>query len=347
MTYASLDRLRGQRNSGPLLLLGASAGYLVLAEFVNWLNDPGNLGSAFWPAAGFSLGLLLLVSPSRWGWVLAGVGLAALGSDLAHGQPLDAALFRTAGNCIEPLIGAMLLRRWGNPSGSLVPLRQLARFLVAAVVAGPLVGASIGWIGTVVAEGHVGAWDAWPRHVVGDAVGVLVVAPLLLCWKEQRIARHIGETATLAVVLLAVTLVEFGTWGEVWGNALSYPIIPLLMWAALRHGCRGAALAVFTVAQIANWSTATGHGPFVVAGGATDDAITLLQMFLVIGAVSAFVVAALVEDLVDRTDLEVRLAKLASTDELTGLPNRASLTSFLSDRLTSAVRSHWGRCVRV
>ena len=58
-------------------------------------------------------------------------------------------------------------------------------------------------------------------------------------------------------------------------------------------------------------------------------------MFLVISAVSTFVMAALVEDLVDRTDVEARLERLASTDELTGLPNRASLTSFLSGRLTS------------
>ncbi len=331
----SLDRRRGQRISGPLLLLGVAAGYLGLAEFVIWLDDAMNLGTGFWPAAGLSLGLLLLVSPSRWGWVIAGIAVAELGGDLAHGHPLDAALWFTAGNCIEPLIAALLLRRWGNPSGSLVPLRQFRRFFVAGVVVGPLVGGSIGWIGTVVALGHMGAWEAWPRYVLADAVGVLVVAPMLLCWKEQRIVRHLGETATLAAVLLAVTFVEFGTWGDVWDTALPYPIIPLLMWAALRHGCRGAVLAVFTVAQIAIWSTAAGHGPFAVAGAATGTTITLLQMFLAISAVSTFVMAALVEDLVDRTEVEVRLEKLASTDELTGLPNRASLTSFLSGRLTS------------
>ena len=235
-----LDRQRGQWISGPLLLLGVAAGYLGLAEFVIWLDDAMNLGTGFWPAAGLSLGLLLLVSPSRWGWVIAGIAVAELGGDLAHGHPLDAALWFTAGNCIEPLIVALLLRRWGNPSGSLVPLRQFRRFFVAGVVVGPLVGGSIGWIGTVVALGHMGAWEAWPRYVLADAVGVLVVAPMLLCWKEQRIVRHLGETATLAAVLLAVTFVEFGTWGDVWDTALPYPIIPLLMWAALRHGCRGA-----------------------------------------------------------------------------------------------------------
>jgi diguanylate cyclase (GGDEF)-like protein len=332
---ASLNRLRGQRIPGPLLFLGVAAGYLALAQFVLWLNDPVHLGAGFWPAAGFSLALLVLVHPRRWGWVLAGVGLAELGGDLAHGYPVDAALWWTAGNCVGPLVGAMLLRRSGNPTGALVPVRQLRRFIVSAVVVGPLVGASIGSIGTVVAIGQVGTWQAWPKYVVGDALGVLVVAPLLLCWKERRIERNLAETTTLVVTLLVATFVAFRTWGGVWDAALPYLVIPLLTWAALRHGFRGAAVAVFTVTQIANWSTATGDGPFANAGAATGHAITLLQMYVVITALSTFVLAALVEDLVDRTEAEARLERQASTDDLTGLPNRASLTSSLSARLAS------------
>jgi diguanylate cyclase (GGDEF)-like protein len=336
MSVATLDRRWDQRVPGPLLFLIVAAGYLALAQFVIWLNDPASSGAIFWPAAGFSLGLLILLHPSRWGWVLAGVAIAELGGDLARDYPLDATLLWTAGNCIEPLIGAMLLRRWGNPAGSLVPLRQLRRFFVAAVVVGPIVGASIGWLGTVVAMGHVGAWDAWPRYVVADAIGVLVVAPLLLCWKEQRIARHVAETATLAVALLAVTFVVFDTWGDVWHSPLSYPIVPLLMWAALRYGCCGAVVAVFTITQIAICSTAVGAGPFAELGANSGDTVLMLQMFLVIVAVSTLVLAALVEDLVDRTVVETRLERQASTDELTGLPNRTFLTSSLTERITSS-----------
>jgi integral membrane sensor domain MASE1 len=207
----ALDRLRIQQIPGPVLLLVVAAGYIALAQFVLWLNDPVNLGAGFWPAAGLSLALLVLLPPSRWGWVLAGVAVAELGGDLAHGYPLDASLWWTAGNCVEPLVGAMLLRRWGNPAGALVPLHQLRRFFGAAVVVGPLVGASIGSIGTVFAMGNMGMWQIWPKYFVGDALGVLVVAPLLLCWQEQRIARRLGETMTLAVALLAVTVVSFRT----------------------------------------------------------------------------------------------------------------------------------------
>ena len=318
-----------------MLLLVAAAGYLTLTEIVLWLNEPVNLGTGFWPAAGFSLALLTLVHPSRWGWVLAGVVLADFGGGLAHGYPLEAALWWTAGNCIEPLVGAMLLRRWGNPAGLLVPLRLLLRFFGAAVVIGPLAGASIGSIGTVFVVGHEGMWQVWPKYFIGDALGVLVVAPLLLCWREPRIERRRDETIAIAVALLAVSVASVRTWGEVWDPALPYFVTPLLMWAALRHGCRGAALGVFATTLIATYFTSTGHGLFVSAGASTGHAITLLQIFLVITAVSTFVLAALVEDLVDRAEVEERLERQAATDELTGLANRASLTTSLSERASS------------
>ena len=336
VTPRPLDRLRSGRLPGPLLLLGVAAGYLALAQFVLWLNDPVNLGAGFWPAAGLSLALLVRVPPSRWGWALAGVAIAEFGGDLAHGYPLDATLWWTAGNCVEPLIGAMLLRLWANPTGSLVPLRQFRRFFGAAVVAGPLVGASIGSIGTVFAMGHTGLWQVWPKYFIGDALGVLVVAPLLLCWREPRIARRLGETITLAVALPAVAVVAFHSWDDRWDSALPYLVIPLLMWTALRHGSRGAALGVVATTLIANWYTSTGDGPFAAAGAATGDAITLLQIFLVIAAVSTFVLAALVEDLVDRTEIEARLERQAATDELTGLANRTVLTATLRDRAAAA-----------
>jgi len=336
MRPVALDRFLNQQIPGAVLFLLVAASYLAFAQYVVFLNDPVNFGAGFWPAAGLSLGLLLLVRRRRWGWVLGGVAVAEFGGDLAHGYPPMAALLWTAGNCIEPLVGAVLLRRWGNGAGWLVPVHQLLRFLLAAVVFGPLAGASIGTLGTLVAVGPVGMWQVWPKYFVGDALGVLVIAPLLLCWKEQRIGRHLSETLTLGLSLLAVTVVSFDSLGYVWDSALPYLVIPLLTWAALRYGSRGAALGVFATTQIANWSTSTGDGPFAAAGAATGQAITLLQIFLVITAVSTLVLAALVEDLVDRTEVEARLARQATTDELTGLPNRTLLTRSLSERMTSS-----------
>lgn len=333
MTSALLGRVRGRAIAGPLLLVGVTITYLALAQFVIWLNDPVRLGAGYWPAAGLSLGLLMLLPRRRWGWVLAGVAIAELGGDLFRGYPLGAALLWTAANCLEPLVGAVLLHRWGNHTGALVPMTQLLRFFAAAVALGPLVGATVGSLGNLYIADHGAWWEVWAKFLIGDALGVLVIAPMLLCWRSPPIARHWQETTLLTLMLLVVACKSFFSWNGVWEAAIPYLVIPLLTWAALRYGSRGAAVSVFAVTQIANWSTATGHGHFVTAGQSTGSSIVLMQIFLSVIAATTFVLAALVEDLVDRTDVESRLQDLATTDALTGLPNRAKLVSALDVHL--------------
>lgn len=307
-----------------MLFIGVAAGYLALAQFVLFLNDPVNLGAGFWPAAGFIVGLLIVLPVRCWGWVLAGVAVAELGGDLAHGYPLGASLWWTVGNVVGPLVGALIFRRWQGVSDGLVPLLGFLRFVVAAVIMGPLVGASIGSVGTWTL-GDLDWWTIWPKYVIGDGLGVLVVAPAVLFWMWPVVIRLPSlETVVLAVCLPIVAVVAFSSWA----GELSYVVVPFLMWAALRHGNRGAALAVFTVTFIANWFTAIGDGPFVSAGDGTH-AVTQLQVFLVVAGVSTFIVAALVEDLVERSAVEADLTRQANTDPLTGLPNRAALAEVL------------------
>ena len=320
----------GQRIPGPILFVVVAGVYLALAQFVIHLNDPVNLGAGLWPAAGFTVAVLVKVPPRRWPWVLAGVFVAELGGDLAHGYPVDATLWWAAGNCIEPVVGAVLLRRWCWSSAQ-PPIRQLFRFLLAAVLIAPLVGSTVGSIGTVFALGPHGWWHVWPKYLVGDALGVLVIAPLLLWWGDHGSARGRAETATLMAALPAVSIVSFHGWSGIWVAGLPYLVIPLLTWAALRYGRRGAAASVFVVTMIANWSTATGDGPFALFGAPSGHAITLLQGFLIVAALSTFILAAIVEDLTDRTAVEKELQIQASTDALTGLPNRTAMAPALAD----------------
>ena len=316
--------LREGRIPGPLILLSVAMAYLALAQLVLWLNDPVRLGAGFWPAAGLTTAALLLLPTRRWGWVIAGVAAAELGGDLAHGYPLVASLLWTAGNCLGPLTGAALVRRFVDPRGALVPLRNLVGFLGLGVLAGSVVGASVGSLGSIVSIGNP-VWQVWPKYVVGDALGVLVVAPLLLTWRGPHLRRRWVETALLAVGLLVVPLAVFRNWGGTWDVTLPYLVLPLLSWAALRFSVRGAAWAVLWITLVANWATASGYGPFAMAGEPSGHAVTLLQIFLVIAAVSALILAALVDDLSDRDDVERALRYQARHDPLTGLPNRLRL----------------------
>lgn len=299
---------------GLALMLGVGLAYLALAQYVLVLNDVVLLGAGFWPAAGLSLASLLLLPKRRWGWAIAGVAIAEFGGDLFHGYPLGGIVVWTIGNCVEPVVGALLIRRFAKGEGDLAPLSKLMRFLLFGVTAGPLVGATIGSLGTIIYFDSAVA-QVWPKYVVGDALGVLVVAPALLAFRAQSNGRSPLERSVLVVSSLAITLLVFRNWDVSWDVTLPYLVVPFLIWGGLRFGVKGAAFIGFAVANVANWATATAYGPFALPGN-TEHAITLLQVFLLITLTSSLVVAALASDLIDRHEAERVLA--LKNAELTG-----------------------------
>lgn len=292
--------------SGVMVFLVVGLGYLALAQYVVVLNDPVNLGAGFWPAAGLTLGALLLLPNERWPWAISAIALAEFSGGLAHGYPVAASLWWTAGNCVEPFVGATLIRRFGSSRGRLVPLPNLLTFLLCGVVIAPLLGASIGSVGSITSIGNP-FWQVWPKYVIGDALGVLVVAPALLTWREPRTGRSLLETVLLVLCLSSICVLAFRNWPSVYDVILPYLLVPFLIWAALRFGIRGAAWSVLLSANAANVATALGHGSFAMVGEATGHATTLLQVFLVITAATALILAALVDDLTDRRRAEAAL----------------------------------------
>lgn len=308
------------RLPGPVIWIVTGLCYLALAQFVISLNNPVFFGAGFWPAAGLSLALLLLLPTRRWAWVLAGVATAEFGGDLLRGYPAGAASFWTLGNCIEPLVGAYLIRRFSHGGGTLAPLSQLSRFIIFGVVVGPFAGATIGSLGTILFFDS-DVWTVWSKYLVGDALGVLVIAPALLCWSERSSWRSFTERLLISTSSILVTLVVFRNWDGGWDVTLPYLIVPFLTWAGLRFGVRGVAMASFVVANVANWSTANGYGPFAISGE-TEHAVTLLQLFLGITLTASFMLAAVVSDLTDRHVAESLLS--ARNDELTAALQKLS-----------------------
>ena len=295
-----MDRL-----PGPVITVITGLAYLGLAQFVLWLNDPVLLGAGFWPAAGLSLALLLLLPTRRWAWVIAGVAAAEFGGDVLHDYPIGAASFWTLGNCIEPLLGAFLIRRFSTGGGVLTPIAQLSKFIIFGVVGGPLLGATIGSLGTIIYFDS-GVWTVWPKYLVGDALGVLVIAPALLCWMEVPQKRSYTERAVFVASSILVTLLVFRNWDGGWDVTLPYLIVPFLTWAGLRFGVRAVAMSSLAMANVANWATANGYGPFAITGE-TEHAVTLLQLFLGITITASLMLASVVSDLTDRHAAEREL----------------------------------------
>ena len=314
---------------GPAIFLAVALAYAGGSQAVVWMSSSGDLGPLLWPGAGIGLAALLLLPERRWAWVIAAVVVAGLTRTLASGHPLVPSLWWTAANGVEPLIGATLMRRFGNPRGELMPLRSLSRFVLLGVVAAPTLGSALGALGSFrfVPASSETVWQLWSQHAASHALGVLAVAPLLLTWRMRLHRRRGAETVAAGVGTVAIGLLAMQSSDSDVRLALPFMIVPMLTWSALRFGVRGAAVAVFVLTQIAAQSA--DEGPFGVAVTGAGTAVIVIPIFLIVSGCSVFVLAAVVEDLVDRTEVERQLRAQAYRDDLTGLPNRRYLTDQL------------------
>ena len=129
---------------------------------------------------------------------------------------------------------------------------------------------------------------------IGDATGVLLVAPLALAviqnWngKAELTAARWIEACVVGVILLGVATLSLGGY-----LPFAYIIMPPLLWAAVRFEFKGAAVTLALLALITAVFTISGASQF--AGNAENQRHNqiMLQLFLAISAFSALVVAAM------------------------------------------------------
>src|SRR3982751_3402224 len=198
-------------------ILGAVAGFAALV----------------WPPTGIALAALRLFGFSLWPGVFAG----ALLVNLVHGAPFLVACGSASGNTLEALLGAWLLAgvRFQPRLERVLDVLALIFFAaIASTAVSAFAGVGSLWLGGIIPSAETGrALRAW---WIGDALGDLVVAPLLFLFRARPPLRRLRATVVEAV-LLACALVVFGV--LIFGNALDglvlyrqpYLLFPPLAWA--------------------------------------------------------------------------------------------------------------------
>jgi len=131
--------------------------------------------------------------------------------------------------------------------------RQLTMFVTVVVAGAGVVGAA--FIGVLSAAGllaETGYSNAWIRFWIGDAVGILVTAPLLFAASDAArrsallsLARQ-PEALLQAIVLAATVWLIFGGFGSDPSRQFYLLFLPLI-WIAVRFGMNGAILATAIV----------------------------------------------------------------------------------------------------
>ena len=284
--------------------------------------------TAVWPCTGIAVAALLLYGYRVWPGILVGaflVNLTTMGT-------VETSIGIALGNTLEGLAGCYLVTRFARGKEAFARAQDIFKFALLAGMAATTVSATIGV--TTLALGGFANWAAfgsiWSTWWLGDAVGAVIVTPLLLLWWENpRVkwtSEQISELALLFFGLFSTGWIVFGKpfHSELKNYPLEYLCIPFLIWAAYRFGRRKAATAICALSGIAAWGTIHGYGPF--ARESQNTSLLLMQVFMGIVAITTLALAA---EVTEHKRAVERVRNLAVSDPLTGLANYRQLVEAL------------------
>ncbi|MCG2579176.1 MASE1 domain-containing protein, partial [Dechloromonas sp. XY25] len=245
-----------------------------------------------WLPTGIAVAALLTWGRAVWPGVAAGAFLV----NLAIGSTWSLALSIAVGNTLAPLLTVAVLRRF-DFRPALTRQRDVAVFIAAAGVG--MLASATGGVTSLCGMGLIPVEQMAYNGLIwwlGDFVGVLLAAPLLLTLNRKNLrllARSPGELMLWSLAAGLVAWFAFVREYEHLGRTLplAYLTLPLIAWAALRFGMTGAALSGLGFSVIAAVSTATGHGTFFLP----DEHLSLflLWAYMTTSVMTGLLIAAL------------------------------------------------------
>ncbi len=253
--------------------------------------------SAAWPPSGLALWAVLVLGRRAW----PPIWIGALIANFTTGVPVLPAATIGAGNLLEAIAGAWLLREFAEVDRSLDRLLHITALVVLAAVFSTTIAATIGSLSLCAFK--LQHWSqfglVWRTWWLGDAMGDLLLAPLLLtlpAWLRRLREINWLELAALETVAVVWSILIFTSKASALAaHPLEYAVFPVVIWAGLRFAHPGAALVNSTISRIAIYGTLRGMGPFGTPP-VTQDSIVALQIYAGLTAISGLVLGAAVAD---------------------------------------------------
>nr|WP_203611071.1 MASE1 domain-containing protein [Streptomyces cyaneofuscatus] len=280
----------------------------------------GAVVTPLWPPTGISLAALLYFGARVW----PGIALGAFFTVSAIGDAFTVSrLGIVLGNTLAPLAAYALLRRVGFRS-ELARLRDGVCLVFLGAFAGMLISATVGSV-TLMLDDKVPPgrfWLVWSSWWAGDAMGVLVVTPVLLVLSRARWPRLTDRWPEAC--LLAVVVVVAGFFSTRSSLSMIYLVFPVIIWAALRFQLPGSAPCALVVSVLAITAGTDGLGPF--AGHTLMEIMANLTVLNGCVALTALLLGAIVAEHQNiRRETEHAVVELeALVEQLAPLPGPPS-----------------------
>jgi PAS domain S-box-containing protein len=273
-----------------------TAAYVVGCGFAKALAIVPGSSVSFWPPGGLLMATLMLTPARSWPWWILGGALAeSFGQLVWFSSGLPIGFLIIAGNALEAMAGAWLVNRVCGRPVRLETLREVLAFVVLGAGLAPVISATVGsatlaWFG-IRSQTFATAWPLW---WIGDATGILIVAPLTLIviqnWRgmAQLWAGRWIEVSFAGLTFLGVAALALGGY-----LPFAYIVMPPLLWAAVRFDFKGAAILLVLLTLITAVFTLSGVGQFAGDAESQKQKQIMLHLFLAVSALSALIVAAI------------------------------------------------------
>jgi len=307
-----------------LQFLAFGACYLLLAEAGEWLSDPQSQFSTFWPAEGLFVAALLVSERRRWPALIALAAAVDLAVCLHVGRSPLLTVATVLSDPVEACLAAWLAERTVGGRPSMSRLRDVLAVMILSAGAAPTLGAALDALSLMYRDGRSPLLP-FAQWWAGDALGILVVTPLVLAWVgphgsgRNAIRRAPLEFAALLVAAVGMTSVVFDRSGQ--GQLLhEFLMVPVFVWAALRFGSRGVTAAGFLMASTTALLWALRAGPQALQAS--------VQLLIGVSVGTTLILAAALSEQ-RRAERALRLARYAldhGSDGFLVIDPRGSIT---------------------
>ena len=289
--FAAHERARDVVQNLGVALLAWSLGELVLLPVLS-----GRVVTPIWPPVGLAVAVAYLGGFR----LLPGIVLGSLAVNYGT-QSLPAVLLLALSQVIQPVLVVRILRALKfDPRLERVRdpvILSLVAAPIGALAAAPFVAGSSFAAGLAAQSGLV--YDLW-LWVLRNWLGTMLIAALMFAWVKGRATvwtpARIAEAVALLLTMALSAQLIFGLWGFFAERHVPVPFIffPIVGWAGLRFGPRGAATVVALTASFALAVAGARLGPF--ADYPVEFIQFLLFLFLALGSLSGHLLAAIMAE---------------------------------------------------
>jgi len=273
--------------------------YLAAAKLGLMLAYPGTNATPIWAPTGIAIAAILILGYRVWPGIAVGAFAANFifltDLNLPISISISASLATAFGNTLEALTAVFLIRQFTKSANIFEQTADIVKFIILGALLSTAVSATVG---TFTLSLSSGGWNhfvpVWLTWWLGDAMGALLIVPLVLSYSKPQFFRLVSYPNAIRNLLL--TTGTLAIWYLVFMNSypLVYLLIPILVVAAFYLGQLGSAMVILLISIFSTLITLKNGGPF--AGYPLNESLLLQQTFIGSIAITTMILSGLVSN---------------------------------------------------